>query len=55
MSHFQTSAKDFSAPKIIQFEIQILLGQSVTIDPFLEQEMEILLVNFKFLSLEKIF
>jgi hypothetical protein len=27
MSHFQTSGKDFSAPKIIQFEIQILLGQ----------------------------
>ena len=26
MPHFQTSAKDFSAPKI-QFEIQILLGQ----------------------------
>jgi hypothetical protein len=26
MSHFQTSGKDFSAPKI-QFEIQILLGQ----------------------------
>ena len=28
---------------------------NVTIDPFLEQKMEILLVNFKFLSLEKIF
>ena len=26
MPHFQTSGKDFSAPKI-QFEIQILLGQ----------------------------
>jgi hypothetical protein len=57
MSHFQTSGKDFSAPKIrIQFEIQILLGQCITIDPFLEEKkMEILLVNFKFLSLKKIF
>jgi hypothetical protein len=56
MSHFQTSGKDFSAPKIIQFEIQILLGVNVTIDPFLEKKNgNFALVNFKFLSLKKIF
>ena len=58
MSHFQTSAKDFSAPKIIQFEIQILLGQSVTIAIHswrTKNDGHFALVNFKFLSLEKIF
>jgi len=54
MPHFQTSGKDFSAPKI-QFEIQIVLNQCNDRSVLGKKDGNFACQFFKFLSLKKIF